>query len=306
MRVLVTGASGFAGKPLCDWLSADGFEVRAALRDVNSQPRAAEVVTMPDMSAPFDAARLVSGCDAVVHVAGLAHSSGKIPEATYMAVNCDAARTLAQASREAGVKRFIFISSVRAQSGPSASARLTENDAPQPSDAYGRSKLAGERAVLEVLRGSPTAAVVLRPVLMYGPRPKGNMATLMRLARMPWLLPIGGLKARRSLLGIANFASAVSHALRAEACAGGTFLLADGAPLTVAQTVAAFRKALGRPPGIVALPLSGAGGLLSRAGKRDLAARLFGDLTVSTAAFAKTGWTPPKTTAQGLADAING
>jgi UDP-glucose 4-epimerase len=305
MRVLVTGASGFVGRPLVEALTREGHLVRAAVRRLETAPpAAAEVAAMPDMTSPFDAAALVSGCDAVVHVAGLAHSSPDIPEATYLAVNYEASRRIALAARDAGCRRFIYISSVRAQTGPSADHELTEQHPPQPTDAYGRSKRAGELAVAEALRGSDTAFVILRPVLIYGPHPKGNMATLMKLARGRWPVPIGGLRARRSILGIGNFCSAVSHVLRTPACDGGTFLLADGPPVTAGDIVALCRKALGRPAGILTVPAPGAATLLERTGKRDLAGRLFKDLVVSTGAIAATGWQPPFTTSEGLGDAM--
>ncbi len=305
MRVLVTGASGFVGRPLVEALAREGYLVRAAVRRPGTAPAAAaEVAAMPDMAAAFDAAELVSGCDAVVHVAGLAHSSPDIPEATYLAVNCEASRRLARAARDSGCRRFVYISSVRAQTGPGADHELTENEPPHPTDAYGRSKLAGEIAVADALRGSDTACVILRPVLMYGPHPKGNMATLMKLARQRWPVPIGGLRARRSILGIGNFCSAVSHVLQTPACDGGTFLLADGPAVTAAEIVALCRKALGRPAGIVTVPAPGAAFVLERAGKRDVAARLFKDLVVSTAAIEATGWKPPFTASEGLGDAM--
>ena len=314
MRVLVTGATGFVGRTLVQDLARRGYHVVAGVRATRTAPHtsahgivagAAGTVAMPELSAPFDAGSIVNGVDGVVHLAGLAHSSAEIPEAIYQATNCAAARTLAQAAREAGVRRFIYVSSVRAQSGPSAKAILTEDDVPAPSDAYGHSKLAGERAVADVLRGSQCEAVILRPVLMYGPNPKGNMATLERLARSPAPLPLGSLPARRSLLGLANFNDAVAFALNAPQAAGGTFLLADaGPPLTVGEMVAALRAGLGRRPGIVPLPLPGVSTLLARAGKADTAARLFEDLVVSTAKMAAAGWRAPLTSAQGLAAVI--
>ncbi|MCB1484016.1 MAG: NAD-dependent epimerase/dehydratase family protein, partial [Hyphomicrobiaceae bacterium] len=245
---------------------------------------------------------LVKDVDAVVHVAGLAHSSPEIPERVYQAINCQAARALAQASRESGVRRFIYVSSVRAQTGSSADTVLTEADEPAPTDAYGRSKLAGEQTVLEALAGSQMDAVILRPVLMYGPNAKGNMATLMRLARSRLPLPLGGLPARRSLLGLTNFSDAVAFALNAPTVSGRTFLLADaGAPLTVGEMVAALRAGLGRRSGIVQFPLPGLEKLLVAAGKADMAGRVFGDLVVSTDALVSAGWQAPMTSAQGLA-----
>ncbi|MEQ1718097.1 MAG: NAD-dependent epimerase/dehydratase family protein, partial [Hyphomicrobium sp.] len=303
MRVLVTGASGFAGAPVIQRLADAGHAVTAGVRQAHERPRAAaSTVIMPDLALPFDARPLVTECDAVVHLAGLAHASALIPEATYQAINCEAAYRLAVASRDAGVKRFVFVSSVRAMTGPSAVGIVTEERPASPSDAYGRSKLAAERAVAEGLAGSATDFVILRPVLMFGPGSKGNMAALMRLARTPWPLPLAGFGGRRSLLNVENFADSIAHTLTSPAAAGGTFLVADAGPgLTVGEIVAAMRAGLGKPPRLLHIPLPGAAVALRVVGKADLAARLFGDLTVSGAALSATGWTPPVSTEAGLA-----
>lgn len=307
MRVLVTGASGFAGRPLVAHLAKAGFRVRAGVRDLANAPvEAAETVPMPDLAQPFISRQLVQDCDAVVHLAGLAHSSAGIDPSVYSAVNSFAPQNLARACRDAGVKVFVFVSSVRAQCGPNVHGTLTEARDPRPTDTYGRSKLEGEQYVQEALKGSQTACVILRPVLMYGPRPKGNMAALMQLARSRHALPIGGFPGRRSLLGIENFSSAVQHVLTEKKCDGQTFLVAENPPLTPGEIVAAFRRGLGQPARILDVPVKGGGRLLSLIGKRDLALRLYNDLVVSSAALETTGWHPPVPTAEGLARAIQG
>lgn len=305
MRVLVTGASGFCGAPVAAALAQAGHEVIAAARAASATPPGAcETRIMSDLAHPFDAAPLVQDVDAVVHLAGLAHQSAAIPESVYRAVNCDAARNLAEACRAAGVKHFVFVSSVRAQVGPSADTIVTEGDPPEPTDAYGHSKLAGEYAVSEALAGSATKLVILRPVLMYGAAAKGNMRTLMRRAAKPWPLPLGALTARRSLLAVENFADAIQHVLAVPAAARGTFLVADGAPFTVPDIIAALRAGLGRKPGLVTLPLPGLPRVLTLTGRHDLARRLFGDLVVATDALARTGWQPPMSTRQALGEAM--
>src|SRR6202158_5981064 len=138
------------------------------------------------MSAAFE------GVDAVIHSAGLAHAMSGIPEDDYRVVNTEATIGLARAARRAGAKRFVFLSSIRAQCGPAADTVLTETDDPNPTDAYGRSKLAAERGLAEL----DLDWVSLRAVLVYGAQVKGNMALLMRLAQLPYPLPIGSLRAR--------------------------------------------------------------------------------------------------------------
>lgn len=307
MRVLVTGASGFCGTPVVKALAHAGHDVIAAVRAGSRAPAYAhETRLLPDLASfGFDAARLVADVDAIVHMAGLAHATAAIADGVYWAVNADAAGVIAQAGRAAGVRHFVFVSSVRAQTGPSAGTILTERDAPMPADAYGRAKLAGEVAVRNAFAGSDVGPVVLRPVLMYGAGAKGNMAALMRLAGSRWPLPLGGLKARRSVLAVENFADAIRHVLGAPQAAGGTYLVADGGPaVSVPDIVAALRAGLGRPPGLVHVPTPGVVRLLALAGGADLSRRLFGDLVISTQALRATGWQPPHKTNEALAAAI--
>ncbi len=304
-RVLVTGASGFIGGFAAEYLQANGCDVRAAMR-THRVPglRIAECVAAPDFSKPFDAAPLVDGMDHVVHLAGLAHATDAISETSYIAINAEAAARLASAAKAAGVQRFVLMSSVRAQTGPSAPGIVTAEQVPRPVDAYGRSKLAGERLVLESLGGSATQPVILRPVLVYGPGVKGNMGMMMRAARSPWPLPVKGFGARRSLAGRTNLAAAVLHAITAPAMAPGPYLVADDEALTVAEILGALRQGLGRRPGVFAvpqMPVKLALNALGRAGDLD---RLFGDLCVSTGPLRATGWSPAISVRKGLAAAI--
>ncbi len=306
-RVLVTGASGFIGSFVASYLQGNGYDVRAVSRAGNSSVLpVAESFSGPDFSKPFDAAPLVRGMDHVVHIAGLAHATQSIPEAAYTAINAEAAACLAVAAREQGVKRFIFMSSVRAQTGPSARGVVTEAHMPEPADAYGRSKLAGEAMVMEALSGSATRAIVLRPVLVYGPGVKGNMAVLMRAARSPWPLPVKGLGAKRSLLSRDNLASAVLHALASSAVASGPYLVADEEALTVADVVGALRQGLGRRPGTFRVPQTLIERTLRGLGREGDVDRLLGDLYVATGALRATGWQAAVPIREGLAAAIRG
>ena len=311
-RVLVTGASGFIGGFVAEFLQANGYDVRAATRvGASPVPTVTERVTAPDFSKPFDADPLVQGIDRVVHLAGLAHATRSISDATYMAINAEAAQQLAAAARDAGVKRFVFMSSVRAQTGPSASSIVTEALTPMPTDAYGRSKLTGERLITETLSGTATAAILLRPVLVYGPGVKGNMGTLIRLARSPWPLPVTGSGARRSLVSRDNLANAVLHALTApklgsSTLGAGPFLVADDEALTIAEILGALRQGLDRPPGTFRVPQKPIELALRSFGRAADLERLFGDLRVSTVALQATGWKAPVPVREGLAAAIRG
>lgn len=302
-RVLITGATGFIGRFLTSSLLADGWQVRAAARDVSKLPVGAglERERLPELTEPHDWRPLLAGVSHVVHLAGIAHATRAIPENTYMAVNCEATRGLAAAARELGVSRIVLMSSVRAQSGPSAGEVLTEASAPRPTDAYGRSKLAAEAALASELADSATDWVTLRPVLVYGPGVKGNMAALVRLARLPLPLPLGSIAGRRSLLDVASLASAVAHTLRSDKASRRVFLVADPEPFTVARIVAALRAGLGRPPGLFALPGSTLTAAARVIGRRDAWQRLNSDLVVDAASLRQTGWTPCRDTDKALA-----
>ncbi|HTZ37701.1 MAG TPA: NAD-dependent epimerase/dehydratase family protein, partial [Stellaceae bacterium] len=159
-------------------LTQSRYTVRAAVRRPPQQPFAAgvEVMQHPDLSQSFDWTPLLAGVEAVVHLAGIAHTGRiDIAAARYDSVNRRATADLANAAAREGVRHFVFVSSIRAQSGPAADHALTERDAPAPTDAYGRSKLAAEAAV----RASGVPFTILRPVLLYGPGAKGYFALLL-------------------------------------------------------------------------------------------------------------------------------
>lgn len=300
--VLVTGASGFIGRRLVLSLAREGWEVRAAARTRDAVPGARGVhpVALGDISQPVEWRRLVNGATQVVHLAGLAHANPHVPEARYIEVNARPVGTLAEAARDAGVKRVLLVSSVRAQTGATAAEVVAERMTPAPSDAYGRSKLAAERILADALTGTSTDWTVLRPVLVYGEGVAGNMRSLVSLARSPLPLPFASLAGHRSLLSIDNLASAVMFLLSADAASRRIFLLADPEPVTVADVARTIRSALRRPARLVRVP-TGAMALASRMlGLREAWDRLAGDLVVDTAALRALGWRPLESTAEGL------
>lgn len=315
--VLVTGASGFVGRHLVGHLAGCGYRVRAASRPavhhrrLENRPRPPddlarriERVDLPDLARltdPIAWSPLLEGVDTVVHLAGIAHQSRRLAEATYMQVNGHATEALALAVRSSGVRRLIFVSSVRAQSGPVNDRVLTESQPATPSDAYGRSKLRGEIGVAGALTHAEADYVILRPVLVYGRGVGGNMRLLARLARSRLPLPVGALDGQRSLVAVEALADAIAHVIGAPAAARTTLLVADPGPaLTAKRMVMALRAGLGRTALIVPVSPRLLRGGARLAGRRDAVERLAGPLVVDTSALAATGWRPTIGTAAGL------
>jgi len=299
-RVLVTGASGFIGRAVVTALTQSGYTVRAAVRRPPRHPFApdVEVTQQPDLSRSFDWTPLLAHVEAVVHLAGIAHTGrSEIAAALYDSVNRRATAELAAAAARQGIKRFVFVSSIRAQSGPAADHALTENDAPTPTDAYGRSKLAAEAAV----RASGVPFTILRPVLLYGPGAKGYFALLLRIVMTRVPLPLRDFVNRRSLLSLDNFTSALIYVLASPATLGETYIVADpGMPPRLADIAATLRKARGRWPLIVALPTQYLETALRVIKREDVWERLGGNLRADPGKLIAAGWQPLHDTRGGL------
>jgi UDP-glucose 4-epimerase len=294
MRVLVTGSSGFVGRHLVASLVQAGMRVRAATRQPGSLPGVSgvEAVRVADLAGPVDWETALDGVDAIVHLAGIAHVGGSLGAEAYARINRRATGELAEACMRRGVRRFVFMSSIRAQSGAWAPEVLTEADAARPTEDYGRSKLGAEND----LRASALAWTILRPTAIYGAGVKGNFATLLRLARLPLPLPFGAFSARRSLLGLDNLARAVRFVLEDGATIRQTYIVADPEPVGLAEMRAAMRAGLGRGPGLIALPPSGIKTLLHFAGRDDLWERLGGELVADPRKLIAAGWQPDRDT----------
>jgi nucleoside-diphosphate-sugar epimerase len=247
ISVLVTGSNGFIGRHLVTYLAARGYRVIAASRSVTAfEDPDIVFAQLPDLSKPFDWQPLLQDCNAVVHLAGIAHTFAE--EDVYDCVNHQATERLARAARCCGT-HLVFISSIAAQCGSFSEIELTEDDPPQPSNAYGRSKLAGENSV----RAAGASFTILRPVVMHGDGEKGNFAFVHKISRLPVPLPFGGLTAKRSVLSAQNFCSAVDLVLTNSLARGETFIVSDPTPLAVCELIARYRATLGRPPGLIPL-----------------------------------------------------
>jgi UDP-glucose 4-epimerase len=284
--VLVTGCNGFIGRHLVPYLAAQGHQVIAASRTAPVfEDRNIACVLLSDLSSQFDWQPLLQECGAVVHLAGIAHTPAD--EDTYDRVNRYATEKLARTAEQSGI-HLIFVSSIAAQSGSSSERELSEDDAPQPINAYGRSKLAAEQAV----RASGAAFTILRPVVMYGEDEKGNFAFIHKISSLPIPLPLRELKAKRSVLSTQNFCSAVEFVLTNPRARGETFIVSDPDPVAVPELIARHRATLGRSPGMLSIPEKWIERFLKVTGQNAIWQRIGCPLIARPGKLLAFGWKP--------------
>jgi nucleoside-diphosphate-sugar epimerase len=309
MRALILGGTGPAGRALIQQLRGDGapVAVSAVSRTATSLPGAATVLTghYGDLARTGEFRGRLADVDVIVHLADglgvLQRRSADSAEADRLVA---ASERLAEAARAARVPLFVYISSIKALCDEDDTRVLEEDDTSRATTHYGRSKLRLERGIARALAGSDTQLAIVRNPAMYGPAKTGSVGRLVRLADTALPLPLGGLTNRRSLLALANFASALSAIVRSPPrSAAGTFHVHDGQALSTAEIVTTLREALGRPRRLFAV---GAGA--TRLARRlpligPAARRLYGSLEVSDAHFRRTfNWIPAVETRAALAE----
>jgi UDP-glucose 4-epimerase len=297
MLIALTGATGFIGRYLLEELPKRGHRVRVLLRSpVAAMPPHLSGAVIGDLRYPHNLATALADVDAMIHSAGVADTASGLPDDDYRTINTAATVALARAAARARVSRFVFLSSIRAQCGPAADTVVTENAEPRPTDAYGKSKLAAELGLAEL----DLDWVALRPVLVYGPGVKGNMAQLMRLARSSWPLPLGSITARRSLLALENLASAIDVVLAAPAPQRRAYIVADREALTVGEMIAAMRHGMDRSANLFAVPRALLAAAARAAGRSEAYDRVSRPLVADPSALMGLGWRPAVETAAGL------
>lgn len=293
--VAVTGAAGFIGGAFCQRAMAHGRRVR---RIVHSPSGGQDEFAIDlERAQPEQLAHALDGVYAVIHCAGRAHvmnESGRNAEAAHKAANVDATERLALAGVTAGVRRFVFASTVKVNGEATLPGRpFKPGDAPAPQDAYARSKLAAERTLAQVASGTSMLATNLRLPLVYGPGARGNFRRLVDAVAARRVLPLGAIDNRRSLVGLENLLDAIEAVLGAESSVIGTHFVADAQSVSTPALVRAIADALGVEPRLVSVPVGALklGGAL--AGRGDTIARLADSLEVDASSLARaTSWKP--------------
>lgn len=309
-RVLVTGAGGFIGEHLVGELLASGARVRGAMRRPAPLPRpGVEYVMVGDLGPETDWSQALEGIELVVHAAARVHSAGASDreEAEHRRVNMLGTRQLAAQAAARGVRRFVFLSSIKVNGESTAEQPFRAADAPAPRDAYGRSKLAAETSLLQVAAESSLEAVIVRPPLVYGPRAGANFARLVGLVKRGVPLPLGAVDNRRSFLGVGNLVSLIGRLLVHPAAVGRVWLASDGVDLSTPEFVRRIAGALGRPARLVPVPpamlVLGARMLGLAQPMRRLTESLQLDMGP---VLRELGWRPPFSVDEGLNQAVSG
>ncbi|MDP1619856.1 MAG: NAD-dependent epimerase/dehydratase family protein [bacterium] len=280
MKILVTGASGFVGSALCARLASQGMHVVGAVRSLPERPLpSVNYSIVSDLSATTDWRAALAGVDGVIHCAARVHvmrETATDPLAVFRAANVAGSAQLARQAATAGVKRLVFVSSIKVNGEetshiPPLTTRerggFREDDPAAPQDPYGVTKWEAEQLLTEIAQQTGLEISIVRPPLVYGPGVKGNLARLLGWVERGVPLPLAGIDNARSLLGLDNFTSALATCLTHPAAAGRTYLLRDGEDISTPGLLRRIGQLLGKPARLFALPaplLEGLAGLLGR------------------------------------------
>ena len=311
-HILVTGANGFIGYALCHRLQAAGISVRGGVRDRSDIPVSGgaeaggcEWVVLHDQSTDIDTQRALHGVQVVIHLAAKVHLKVGVladPLREYRQVNTDWTERLARAAVGQGVRRFVYMSSIKVN-GEQSQMPFTEQDFPNPQDPYGVSKWEAEQALATVSSETGLEIVVIRSPLVYGPGVGGNFLQLLKVVRKGIPLPFAWVQNRRSLIYRGNLVDALILCTWDTRAAGRTYLVSDGEDLSTPDLIRRLAKALALPSCLWPAPLSALRCLGKVVGKTTMLERLLGSLQVDSARIMRElDWHPPYFVDHGLAE----
>lgn len=302
MRVLVTGANGFVGQALCKQLIALGYEVVKCVR----LAKHADELAVGDLDLYTNWSDALRGCDVVVHLAARVHQMNEKKQDEfdqYYRTNVDGTANLAKQAAASGIKRFIFLSSIKVNGeSTSLDSAFKASDEPRPTDPYGVSKFQAERCLLHIAEASGMEWVVIRSPLVYGPKVKANFANMMRWLRSGVPLPLAGItQNRRSFIALGNLTDFIAFCLTHPLSVNQVFLVSDGVALSTAELLKKMAQAMGRECRMFYLPMALLAWCARLAKQQAIYERLCGSLEVDMQDTQRTlGWSPPLSVDQGL------
>lgn len=304
--ILITGHTGFIGRAIVDALKQHPLTL-AGRRQLHHQPGQ---FFHKELTAEQDFSDCLAGVDVVIHAAAQVHSMQAPTDNTvafYRAINVDATINIAKQAAAAGVKRFIFISSIKVNGEETHDGqRFTPNDASISCDAYGQSKAEAEAALRQLATETGLEVVIIRPPLVYGPGVKANFAAMLRLAKWNLPLPFGAIHNKRSMVALANLVDLVKICVSHPNAANQTFLVSDDHDVSTTEMLQLMIRAYGKRPRLIPIPASWLWFVGKLTGKQAIVSRLCGSLQLDISfTKAQLNWTPPITVAQGIQSCID-
>lgn len=310
MTVLLTGASGFVGKGLLKTAQQRCLKIRPVFRSMDSAKGHHDAVVVSGLDGATDWSQALEGVDVVIHAAARAHimrEEAFAPLVEYQRVNVEGTLNLARQAAAAGVRRFVFISSIKVNGEATAQGRpFTADDTPEPEDAYGLSKAEAEEQLKQVAQETGMAVTMIRPPLIYGPGVKGNFARLVSWVCRGLPLPLGSVTHnRRSLVGLDNLVDLILVCADHPKAANQIFLISDGEDLSTAELLRKIGMALGRPARLVWVPARLISFMAGLVGKKVISQRLLGSLQVDIHKTCELlNWKPSVSVDEGLRRAV--
>ncbi len=296
MKILITGATGFVGKRLCNELQNDSHEVYVAIRKkTESVVEKIYQFEIGDLSAEIDWSKVLQGVEVVVHTAARVHimnDSVVDPITEFRRVNTAATLTLARQAATSGVKRFIFISSIKVNGEMTKPNHpFQPDDAFIPVDPYALSKYEAEQGLLKVAEETRMELVIIRPPLVYGAGVRANFASMMKWIKIGIPLPLGAVRNQRSFVALENLVSFIIHCIDHPKAAHEIFLISDGEDVSTTELLRKVAKVFGQKAFLLPVPITWMRLVATLMGKSDVTNRLFGSLQVdSSKVYELLGW----------------
>jgi nucleoside-diphosphate-sugar epimerase len=299
-KILVTGANGFVGTQLCHALQVRGLEFVGAVRKKTNTSQ----YETGDLNDATNWSQALSMCDTVIHLAARVHvmkDSTQDPLNMYRVVNVDATMNLARQAVELGIRRFVFVSSVKVNGEITTDKPFTGTDIPAPVDPYGQSKLEAETALRALSRQSGLEVVIVRPPLVYGPGVRANFLRLMQLVKLRVPLPFKNIQNRRSMVASDNLVDFLILCAFHPQAIDQIFMISDDDDLSLSRLVALMGECMGKHVMMLPIPMPLLNACARAFGKSDIASRLLGSLRVDiTPARARLGWAPVSSVEAGV------
>ena len=250
MKILITGQNGFIGKALFNLLQQQEHQVRGTVRNKQKIEKNRDIAVVGNIGPTTDWRVALADIEVVVHLANRAHvlnEQARDPLAIFREINVAGTIQLAKQAVESGVRRFIFVSSIKVNGEQTNKHPFTVNDKPNPQDPYAISKMEAENALREIAEQSSMEVVIIRPPLVYGQGVKGNYQRLSRLVKLGVPLPFASIKNKRSLISLENLVQILAKATTHPAVANQTLLVSDGEDLSTPQLIEKIADSIGKP-----------------------------------------------------------